>query len=41
MFWFGDVEGLGVGYDMKKCPKIEGRCLIYDVSCDVIDVTLV
>ena len=31
-FWIGDVEGLGVGYDVEKCPKVGGRCLIYDVD---------
>ena len=37
-FWFEDVEGLGVGYDVEKCPKLGGRCLISDVDWDVIDV---
>ena len=28
----------GVGYDVEKCPKLGGRCLISDVDWDVIDV---
>ena len=37
MFWFGDVEGLDVGYDYKvvtcaKEPEGEGGSLISDVD---------
>ena len=31
-FGLGMLRGLGVSYDVEKCPKVGGRCLIYDVD---------
>ena len=39
--WTGErgcTRTVGVGYDVEKCPKVEGRCLIYDVLMYVTKV---